>query len=103
VRRLALSIGSSALLVAGFLVFSNGGDGPSLTQSGLGFPFPSARPAAVATPAPDRPAPEASPLERLAQQLGTVCQTPQGIVCTVAPQPVNSRCDCQGSYGIVVR
>ena len=40
---------------------------------------------------------------RLAQQYGTVCQTPQGSVCTVAPQPMNSRCECSGTFGLIVR
>lgn len=41
--------------------------------------------------------------QRLAQQFGTVCQTPQGAVCTIAPQPINSRCVCGQDYGVVVR
>jgi hypothetical protein len=45
----------------------------------------------------------AEPRLRLAQQYGTVCQTPQGSVCTVAPQPINSRCECGGTYGLIVR
>jgi hypothetical protein len=40
---------------------------------------------------------------QLSQQYGTVCQTPQGSVCTVAPQPINSSCQCGGTYGLIVR
>ena len=41
--------------------------------------------------------------ELLAQQYGTVCQTPEGSICTVAPQAINSRCQCGQTYGLIVR
>jgi hypothetical protein len=38
-----------------------------------------------------------------AQAPGTICETPNGKVCTVAPAPINSRCQCSGTYGRIVR
>lgn len=34
---------------------------------------------------------------------GRVCETPSGTVCTVKADSINSRCECDGSVGRIVR
>ena len=64
---------------------------------------PEATDAAYQTEMNVAPAPMQSVMPEYAQAPGTVCETPNGSVCTVPPAPINSRCQCSGSYGVIVR
>lgn len=85
-----MTLGGCAALAAGVLVFAD-------------FETEGPAPAALRQSAAPNYSQPAEPRLRLAQQYGTVCQTPQGAVCTVAPAPMNSRCDCGGTFGLIVR
>jgi hypothetical protein len=93
-----MTLGGCVALAVSVLAFvelgPEGSAPPPLRQSAATGFLPSAAPAT---------SPGEGARLRLAQQYGTVCQTPQGSVCTVAPQPINSSCLCGGSYGLIVR
>jgi hypothetical protein len=85
-----MALGGSAALVVGVL---------AIADMGPEAPTPAALPQSIAPGYVE----SVEPRLRLAQQYGTVCQTPQGSVCTVAPQAMNSRCECGGTFGLIVR
>jgi hypothetical protein len=70
---------------------------------GLSDPKPVPVEAALQVSPAYQDVPQQSVMPEIAQSPGTVCETPNGSVCTVAPQPINSRCQCSGGYGRIVR
>lgn len=98
VRLTAMTLGGCAALAVGVLAI--GIDQQGAPEAGTHVQPEAASP--LQSTVPEHPWP--SPSLRLAQpQYGTVCQTPGGNICTVNPVPINSRCDCGGTYGVVVR
>lgn len=92
----------TALATAGFVAAGVYGVAERHEAGSMAPPEPASAVLPAAYPV-DRPAPQQSLDPQLAQPRGTVCETPDGRICTVAPQPLNSRCQCGQSYGRIVR
>jgi len=81
---------------------------PTVTQ-GAAKQIPAAEPsmeAAVVAPAPQyEPQVKTRGLGTVLakDKQGRVCETPSGTVCKVKADTINSRCECDGSVGRIVR